>query len=213
MPQRIRTILSLALALAGLLSPAAAPALDVGGPGRDLEVGKSVTGVGFSYTSFELGAEDFSSRALMGKAAFGVAAGVTPYLKVGFADLSAPAGDGTLGFAYGGGVLLRLMSPASPDGLSLAADLQGVRAESEISGVSVPATHLQGALLGSTRSGGTTTYGGIAVTSIDVKGSSGKTRSHVLFGFDYLVDLNFFLTGEAHLFGEDSLSFGVGYQF
>jgi len=200
--------------LAGVFClPALSSALDLGGPGRDLELGKSALGARVSYDSFELDSADYSSRAILFKGAFGVAPGVTPYFKLGFADISIPSQDGTLGFAYGGGVLLRLMAPASADGLSLLADLQGVRNESEISGVSYPATQLQGALLGSMRSGGTTTYGGVALSSIKVKGADGETKSHLFFGVDYFIDLNFFLTGEAHLFGEDSLSLGVGYQF
>ncbi len=201
--------------LAALMIPSIALALDVGAPGRDLDLGKTVLGASFSYTSFEIDHSDFSTRSFCGKAAFGVAPGITPYLKLGFADLSAPGGDGTLGFAFGGGVLLRVMVPASPEGLALLADLQGMRSDSEIGGATVPLTRFQGSVLGSVRSGGTTGYGGAALASIDadIPGSGAETISFLFFGLDYFIDFNFFLSAEAHLFGEDTLSLGVGYLF
>jgi hypothetical protein len=198
--------------LAALLLPSLALALDVGAPGRDLELGKTVLGASFSYTSFDIDHSEFSTRAFCGKAAFGVAPGVTPYVRLGFADLSAPGADGTLGLAFGGGVLLRLMTPASPDGLTLLADIQGMRSDSEIGGSAVPLTRFQGAMLGSVRSGGTTAFGGAALASIKADHET-DTKSFLFFGLDYFIDFNFFLSAEAHLFGEDTISLGVGYLF
>jgi hypothetical protein len=207
----------LALLAAVLLLPASSFALGVGGPGRDLELGKTSLGAGFSYSSYQLDKVDCANIDFSGKFAFGVAPGVTPYFRLGFSTLSIGSEDGTLGFAYGGGVLLRLMAPPSPDGLSLLTDLQVMRGESEVGGGSFTHTRIQGALFGSLRSGGTTTYGGVAATSyaIDAPGPdpSSEVKTHLFFGLDYFVDFSFYLNAEAHLFGEDTVSLGVGYLF
>ena len=54
--------------LAALLMPASALALGVGGPGRDLELGKTSLGAGFSYSAFELGDTDCSTVDFSAKA-------------------------------------------------------------------------------------------------------------------------------------------------
>ena len=75
----------------------------------------------------------------------------------------------------------------------------------------------QVSLLGSARTGGTSTYGGISSSFISLDGGgfneSENGKAHLFFGVDYYMDYNFFFNAEAHLFGQDMLSVGVGYQF
>ncbi len=204
----MRRFLTAALLLA--LLPLPASALDVGAPVRTLDQGKLALAGGFRYLDFEVDDVDCSSRAFGGKVAFGAAPGVTPYLKIGFADLSYGGADGSLGFSWGVGTLLRVMPSPSPEGLELAVDLQAAGWESE----DANPLSLQAALLASMRSAGTNTYAGAALTSTDPdSGAGSETYVSLLFGIDYFIDYNFFLGAEAHLFGEDSLSFSVGYQF
>jgi hypothetical protein len=57
----------------------------------------------------------------------------------------------------------------------------------------------------------------VAFSYVDLEGEgnnlSDKSIPHLLFGLDYFMDFNFYFNLEAHLFGENSISLGVGYLF
>ena len=67
------------------------------------------------------------------------------------------------------------------------------------------------------RTGGTSAYAGIASSFLDLDGGpyndDENGQSHLFFGVDYYMDYNFYLNVEAHLFGQDMLNIGVGYEF
>jgi DNA helicase HerA-like ATPase len=73
------------------------------------------------------------------------------------------------------------------------------------------------AILGSTKSGGTNAYAGLAASFLSFDGGGANAddngKAHIFFGMDYFMDYNFYFNAEAHLFGEDTLSVGVGYLF
>ncbi len=73
------------------------------------------------------------------------------------------------------------------------------------------------AVLGSLKSGGTTGYGGFASSFLNLDGGGASrdegAQGHLFFGLDYFMDYNFYFNIEAHLFGEDAISAGVGYIF
>jgi hypothetical protein len=195
-----------------------AHALPVGAPARTLELGGfSLTG-SIGYTSLEIRDVDVDSKSFLFKGAFGGVSGVTPYFKLGFADLEADGGfKGSMDLAYGGGVLLDIVTQESGSGFRASLDAQVQWSESSEGSVSYDLFEGQLALLGSTRSGGTNGYAGIAATFINLDGpgvsEDDNGKGYLFFGVDYFMDYNFYFSAEVHLFGQDMLSVGVGYQF
>lgn len=193
-------------------------ALPIGGPARTLEPGGfSLTG-SIKYTSMEVRDVDVTSKAFLFKGAFGGTSGVTPYFKLGFADLEADGGfKGSLDFAYGGGVLLDLITQESGAGFRVSLDGQAQWSESSEGSTTVDLFEGQLALLGSTRSSGTNGYAGIAASFISLDGAGNSEddngKGHLFFGVDYFMDYNFYFSAEVHLFGQDTVAVGVGYQF
>ncbi len=201
-----------------LLLPQRVYALDVGAPGEALERGQASLSGSIGYSEVEIDKTDVSSASFMFKGVYGVSQVVNPYLKIGTADLrvSDLGFGGSLGFAYGGGVLFRVFSPQESS-LSINVDAQAQWRQSKESSRSYEMFEGQVALLGAVKSGGTNGYGGFAFSYADLQGEgnslSEKTIPHLLFGLDYYMDFNFFFNMEAHLFGENSISLGVGYLF
>jgi hypothetical protein len=193
-------------------------ALDVGAPGEALGRGQTSLSGSIGYAEVEIDETDVSSASFLVKGVYGVSQVVNPYLKLGTADLR--VGDfgfgGSLGFAYGGGVLFRVFAPEESS-LSINVDTQVQWKESKESSRSYDMFEGQVALLGAVKSGGTNGYGGVAFSYVDLEGEgnnlSDKSIPHLLFGLDYFMDFNFYFNLEAHLFGENSISLGVGYLF
>jgi hypothetical protein len=194
-------------------------ALAVGGPAGTVEAGKtSLTGA-LGYSSFEVDDTDLTSKSFMFKGAFGGSPGVTPYLKLGFADLKVDDSsfEGSLDFAFGGGVTLGLLRPQSESGLEIALDTQLLWWDSKDGSAKLDIFHGQVALLGAMKGGGTDPYAGIATNfiTVDDGGNDFKEsgKAHLFFGVDYYMDYNFFFNLEAHMFNENTVSLGVGYLF
>jgi hypothetical protein len=119
-------------------------------------------------------------------------------------------------FAFGGGILYDLVTQESGNGFRASLDGQILWIKSSEGSNNADMMESQLAFIGSIRSSGTNAYTGIATSFINAGGDldgneSGQT--HVLFGVDYFMDYNFYFNAEAHLFGQDLLSIGVGYQF
>ncbi len=211
---RSRFLLFAALSL--FLLPASvlpAHALSVGAPARTLEEGGfSLSGL-IGYTDLEVDDRDVSSKSLFFKGAFEGARGVTPYFKLGFADLEVGSFEGSLDFGFGGGVLFDLLTSMTERGLRVSLDTQVNWTDSSEGSDSHDLFQGQLALLGSTRSGGTQTYGGFAASFLKLDNTEENGKGHLFFGMDYFMDFNFFFNAEAHFFGESSLSLGVGYLF
>ncbi|TNF46098.1 hypothetical protein EP232_04880 [bacterium] len=193
-------------------------ALDVGAPGEALDRGQVSLSGSIGYAEVEIDKTDVGSASFMFKGVYGVSRVVNPYLKLGTADLR--VGDlgfsGGLGLAYGGGVLFRVFAPEESS-LSINVDTQVQWRTSKESSRSYDMFEGQVALLGAVKSGGTNGYGGLAFSYVDLEGEgnslSENSIPHLLFGLDYFLDFNFFFNLEAHLFGENSISLGVGYLF
>ena len=202
-----------------LLAAASLPvhALPVGSPVRTLEDGEFSLSGSIGYTEMDVEDEEVTSRSFFFKGAFEGVEGVTPYLKLGFADLEVGSFEGSLDFAYGGGVLLDLMTQESGSGFRISVDAQVLWSESSEGGTTLDLQESQLSLLGSINTSGTNAYTGIAASFVDLDGGgvSGDENglSHIFFGVDYFMDYNFYLNAEAHLFGQDTLSIGVGYKF
>ncbi len=209
-----RNILAAVLAAVVItVTGSAAQALSVGSPGNVLELGASSLSGSFSFTELDVEDVEVDTKSIMFKGAVGATDSLTPYLKIGFADVE----SGSLGFAWGGGALFELVTPGDPSGLSVAVDLQVLWWDSDDGNINYDAFEGQASLMGSIRSGGTKGYAGVAVSTIDLEGGNlnldESASTHLFFGLDYLIDFNFYLNVEAHLFGQDSLTIGFGYLF
>ena len=207
-----------ALVVAVVFCPVpSAHALSVGAPVRTLETGGFSLSGSIGYTTLDIRNEDVTSKSFMFKGAFAGADGIMPYLKLGFADLEAGPVKGSLDFAYGGGVLLDLVSQESGSGFRASLDAQIVWSQSSEAGTTLDLLESQLSLIGSARTGGTNAYAGFSSSFISLDGAGGKNdengQAHLFFGVDYFMDYNFYLNAEAHLFGQNLLNIGVGYQF
>lgn len=218
MKTEIFTVMAAAL-LAVCLAANPAHALSVGAPAGTLEAGKASLSGSMAYSSFDLEGVDLTTKSFLFKGAFGGSPGVTPYLKVGFADLKVDntSFEGSLDFALGGGVTLGLIQPASDSGLVVALDTQVLWWDSKDGGQKIDLFHGQVSLTGSMKGGGTDPYAGLAANFVSADGSGldvkENGKAHLFFGVDYFMDYNFYFNLEAHLFNESTVSLGVGYLF
>ena len=212
-------IITVAAALFVMTTPLVAKALNVGSPGKSVDLGGSVLSGSIGFLSVDVEDVEVDSKFFLFKGAFGVSENLTPYFKVGFADISVNAAgfEGNLGFAFGGGFLLDLVSPGDEEGLTVSLDSQVLWTGSSEAGADYDLFQGQLAVMGSMKSGGTTGYGGLAASFLTLDGGGltrdESARGHIFFGFDYFMDYNFFFNIEAHLFGQSMISAGVGYLF
>jgi hypothetical protein len=220
MEMLMRTFFVLLTVLTALVVLAAAPpahALSVGAPVRTLEGGGFSLSGSIAYTKMDVRDSEVDSKSFFFKGAFAGGNRLMPYLKLGFADLEMGSFKGSMDFAYGGGVLFDLVTQEGGSGFRASLDAQVVWADSSEGGSSRDLMESQLSLLGSATTGGTTTYAGISSSFIDISGGgvneSENGQAHLFFGVDYYMDYNFYFNAEAHLFGQDMLSVGVGYQF
>ncbi len=216
---RSSTLWTALFALTLVLSAAPeARALSVGAPVRSLDPGGFSLSGTLGYTSLDIRDFDVTTKSFFFKGAFGSSEGVMPYLKLGFADLEMDGGfEGNMKFAYGGGILLDLMRQESGSGFRASFDAQVQWSDSTDGNESRDLFEGQLSLLGSVRTGGTTTYAGLSSSFLNLDGAAGhgeeNGRGHLFFGLDYYIDYNFYFSAEAHLFGQNTLALGVGYQF
>jgi hypothetical protein len=194
-----------------------ASALPVGAPVRTLDVGGFSLSGSIGYTDLQVDDVDLTSKSFFFKGAFGSGDGLTPYLRLGFADLEGRGVTGSLDFAFGGGVLVDLVTQESGSGFRVSLDAQVSWVDSSEGSTSLDLFEGQLAVLGSTKSGGTNAYAGLAASFLSFDGGGTNAddsgKAHLVFGIDYFMDFNFYFNAEAHLFGEDTLSVGVGYLF
>ncbi len=194
-----------------------AHALSVGAPARTLEEGGFSLSGSIGYATLDIRDEEVTSKSFFFKGAFAGGNRIMPYLKLGFADLEAGGTEGSLDFAYGGGVLLDLVSQEGESGFRASLDAQVLWTESSEGGNTLDLVESQLSLIGSAGTGGTNAYAGIATSFVNLDGGglneSENGQTHLLFGVDYFMDYNFYFNAEAHLFGQDMLNIGVGYLF
>ena len=216
----MRTLLVCLTVLAALVMLYPVPyahALPVGAPVRTLETGGFSLSGSIGYTSLDIRDEEVKSKSFFLKGAFAGGDGIMPYLKLGFSDLKAGGVEGSLGFGFGGGVLLDFLTQESGSGFRGSLDAQVLWSQSSEGSTTLDMVETQLSLIGSTRSGGTNAYAGISSSFVNFDGGGMNAdengQGHLLFGVDYYMDYNFYFNAEAHLFGQDMLSIGVGYQF
>ena len=201
-----------------LVSVPGVQAINLGGPAGSLDLGKSSISGSVGYAELDLEGHKVTSKSFMGKGVIGLSPKITPYLKLGFADMSVNdfSFNGNLGFSYGGGVVFKLFAPTESD-FSLDLDTQLLWSNSSEGGQDYDLFQEQVSLLGIVKSGGTTGYAGFAIEFMSLDGPPAgldeNGQGFLVFGMDYFMDFNFYFSMEAHLFGEDAVSVGVGYRF
>ncbi len=216
----MRTIFTclIALVMLAVLCPVPlAYALPVGAPVRTLETGGFSLSGSIGYTTLDIRDEEVTSKSFIFKGALAGSDGFMPYLKLGFADLEAGSFEGSLDFAFGGGVLLDLVSQESGSGFRASLDAQVLWSKSSEGGTNLDLVESQLSLIGSVQTGGTNAYAGLASSFINLDGGpyneDENGQAHLFFGVDYFMDYNFYFNAEAHLFGQNMLNIGVGYLF
>jgi len=124
---------------------------------------------------------------------------------------------GALGGLYGGGLKYRFF--ASPDKKTqVSLDVGFETFSSSESGRTARYVEYGAAVIVSNQAGNFTPFGGIRFSDAEVALDDSPTYEAdkhigVFGGIDYFVNLNVFFTGEIHIFDENSLFLGVGYNF
>ncbi|MDF1525425.1 MAG: hypothetical protein RRA15_01790 [bacterium] len=208
----------IALVMTAIFCPVpSAHAMSVGAPARTSDTSEFTLSGSIGYSTLDVRDEEVTSKSFLIKGVVDTDGRIMPYVKLGFADLEAGGIKGSLDFAYGVGVLLNLVGQESETGFRLSLDAQGGWSQSSEAGDNLKFFESQLTLIASGRTGGTTAYAGFAASFLNLDGGglneNENGQGHLLFGVDYFMDYNFYFNAEAHLFGQNMLNIGVGYQF
>jgi hypothetical protein len=214
-----KKIFSVLIAL--LFTPSLVFAGHIGGLSQNLG-GQMLTinaDVGFKKQDVERGniTDELSSRSFVIKATYGMQDRLDVFLNVGFADIQdIQTFDGSLGTLIGGGFKYLLFGPGQSTQVSIYGSIEGF--ESKDSGRKADVLGYDLALMVSNKSGNFTPYGGLKFSDleVDIAGMGeydAKDNFGLFAGVDYFVNPNVFFTGEVHIFNENTLYFGAGYNF
>ena len=205
-----------------LLIPATAMAGQIGGL-ADAMGGQLLTTtvyVGLIDRTVKLNSvdENFTSNMLTVRATYGLSDRVDLYATIGKANIQGLGDfDGSLEDIYGGGVKFLLFEGVNKTRITINADARFL--ETSEGGVDADYRELSAAVIISKRRGNLTPYGGIKLSDveIDISGQPGeweeKKGTGFFAGVDYFVNPNVYFTGEIHVFAENTVYAGVGYNF
>ncbi len=215
-----------AVTLFMFLLPAAASAGNIGGISENLGAQLLTVTADVGYKTRDVkynGNEDeLTSRSFVIKTTYGTSDDLDVYVKLGFADIqdiNVPGtGDytGALGTLFGGGLKYRLLGRSGGTSITINADFETF--ESKDSGRKADYLEYHVAAVVSNKSGNFTPFGGIKLSDAEVDfGGSVEYDADKNFGLfggvDYFVNPNVYFTGEVHIFDENTLYIGVGYNF
>ena len=162
--------------------------------------------------------EDFTSNMLTVKATYGLNERVDLYATLGKANIQGLAGfDGSLEDIYGGGAKFLLFEGVNKTRVIINADARFL--ESSDGGDDVDYRELSAAVIISKKRGNLTPYGGIKVSDVLIDDSrtskdwEEEKGTGFFAGADYFVNPNVYFTGEIHVFAENTIFAGVGYNF
>ncbi len=164
------------------------------------------------------GKGDFNSRSFIIKTTYGVSDKLDAHFDIGFADVQdLPGFNGSLGTAIGGGVKY-LLFEGTANNTRVSIDASILTFESEDSGKG-DADYLEYSVAAviSKKSGNLTPFGGFRFSDVDIDSSVGDFKADDKFGLfagaDYFVNPNVYFTGELHVFAENTIYLGAGYNF
>lgn len=176
--------------------------------------------VGYKERDVELngGRDDFTSRSFIIKTTYGLADGLDIFFNVGFADIQDINNfTGALGTLYGGGFKFLLFGRSGEDtNVSITGNIETFK--SQDSGTEAEFLDYSVAAVVSNKSGNFIPFGGITYSDAEIEFEGGpeyEADKHVglLGGADYFVNPNVYFTGEFHIFDENAVYLGVGYNF
>ncbi|MDH3976091.1 MAG: hypothetical protein OEV42_17600 [Deltaproteobacteria bacterium] len=167
---------------------------------------------------------DFTSRVFAVKATYGLNNKVDLYVTLGLADLQDIAGfDGSLGTLAGGGVKVLIIEGANRTRLTFNGDVKRLVTDDTVGIDDVEADYREysASLIISKKAGNLTPYGGVKLSKVDIdfdgwstfKDAEEEKSTGLFAGVDYFVNPNVYFTGEIHVFAENTLYAGVGYNF
>lgn len=160
--------------------------------------------------------EDFTSNMLTVRATYGLSDRVDLYATIGKANIQGLGDfDGSLEDILGGGVKFLLFEGVNKTRVTINADARFL--ETSDGDVDADYRELSAAVIISKKRGNLTPYGGIKLSDvlIDVEGDKWDedTGTGFFAGVDYFVNPNVYFTGEIHVFAENTIYAGVGYNF
>ena len=161
--------------------------------------------------------EDFTSNMLTVKATYGLSERLDLYGTIGKANIQGLNGfDSSLEDLYGCGLKFLLFEGVNKTRITINADVRFL--ETSDAGTSADYYEYSAAAIISKRRGNLTPYGGIKLSDVEIDiDGQGKWEAEKGTGFfagvDYFVNPNVYFSGEIHVFAENTIYAGVGYNF
>lgn len=157
--------------------------------------------------------EDFESNMLTTRVTYGLSDKVDLYATIGKANIDGIGNvDDSLEDLYGGGVKFLLFEGVNKTRITINADANFMETSN------AKYHDISAAIIISKRRGNLTPYGGMKVSTVEIdQDNIGKWEEDDSTGFfagtDYFVNPNVYFTGEIHVFAENTIYAGVGYNF
>ena len=161
--------------------------------------------------------DESESNMLTARVTYGLSDRVDLYATIGKANVQGlDSFDGSLENIWGGGVKFLLFEGVNKTRVTINADARFF--ETSDGNNDAEYQELSAAVIISKRRGNLTPYGGIKISTVEIDiDSSGKWKEDDREGFfagtDYFVNPNVYFTGEIHVFAENTVYAGVGYNF
>ena len=157
--------------------------------------------------------QDFESNMLTTRVTYGLSDKVDLYATMGKANIDGIGTvDDSLEDLYGGGVKVLLFEGTNKTRITLNADANFMEtSNADFRDISV-------AVIISKKRGNLTPFGGMKVSSVEIDQDNVGTweeddSSGFFAGADYFVNPNVYFSGEMHVFAENTIYAGVGYNF
>lgn len=156
---------------------------------------------------------DYKMNILSARATYGLNDRVDLYATLGKANLDGLSGvDDSLEDLYGGGVKFLLFEGVNKTRVIINAEANFMETSD------TKYQDISGAVIISKKRGNLTPYGGVKVSAVEINPDAGKDWEEekgtgFFAGVDYFVNPNVYFTGEIHVFAENTLFAGVGYNF
>ena len=157
--------------------------------------------------------EDYKMNILSARVTYGLSDKVDLYATLGKANIdSFGKVDDSLEDLYGGGVKFLLFEGVNKTRVIINAEANFMETSN------ADYYDISGAVIISKKRGNLTPYGGIKVSKVeidvDTQGDWEEEKGTGFFaGVDYFVNPNVYFTGEIHVFAENTVFAGVGYNF
>ncbi|MDT8318359.1 MAG: hypothetical protein RQ824_10295 [bacterium] len=157
--------------------------------------------------------DDYKMNVLSARVTYGLNDRVDLYATLGKANIDSFGNvDDSLEDIYGGGVKFLLFEGANKTRVILNADANFMETSD------ADYRDISGSVIISRKRGNLTPYGGVKVSAVEINPDLGKDWEEekgtgFFAGLDYFVNPNVYFTGEIHVFAENTIFAGVGYNF